>query len=82
LQLANQLALALRAAAIEVNGIYPSPLLSLGRGDLPTVQVELGYLSHPEEAARLADNQYQDRLAQALYQGVRQFAELQKETSR
>ncbi len=82
LKLANQLALALRSAGVAVNGIYPSPLLSLGRGDLPTVQVELGYLSHPEELARLEDDHYQDRLAQALYQGVRQYAELQKETTR
>lgn len=81
LQLANQLALALRTAGVEVNGIYASPLMSLGRGDLPTVQVELGYLSHPEELAMLANKKYQDRLAQALYQGVRRFAELKKESN-
>jgi len=79
LQLADQLALSLRKAQIQVNGIYPSPLLSLGRGGLPTVQVELGYLSHPEELNNLQDGDYQDRLAQALYQGVREYARLKKE---
>ncbi len=79
LQLAQQLSLALVAAGIQVNGIYPTPLLSLGRGDLPTVQVELGYLSNPEEQAKLGKSDYQEQLAQALYQGVRQFAELKKE---
>lgn len=78
-QLADDLALALRAAGIEVNGIYPSPLLSLGRGSLPTVQVELGYLSHPEELRALQEGEYQERLAQALYQGIRSFAKSKKE---
>jgi N-acetylmuramoyl-L-alanine amidase len=78
-ELAEQLALALRQAEIEVGGIYPSPLLSLGRGSLPTVQVELGYLSHPEELTALQDDGYQERLAQALYQGIRNYARLKKE---
>ncbi|SHI73791.1 N-acetylmuramoyl-L-alanine amidase [Malonomonas rubra DSM 5091] len=79
-QLAAQLAQALREAGIEVNGIYRSSLLSLGRGDLPTVQVELGYLSHPEELKSLQDDEYQERLAQALYQGIRYYAKAKKES--
>lgn len=77
--LADDLALALRAAGIEVNGIYPSALLSLGRGSLPTVQIELGYLSHPDELNNLQDGDYQERLAQALYQGIRSYAKSKKE---
>ncbi len=79
LQLAQQLALALRESDITVNGIYPSGLLSLGRGNLPTVQIELGFLSHPEELAQLQTSGYQERLAQAIYQGIRRFAQLEKE---
>ncbi|NOY14499.1 MAG: N-acetylmuramoyl-L-alanine amidase [Deltaproteobacteria bacterium] len=78
-QLADNLALALRTAGIAVNGIFTSPLLSLGRGSLPTVQVELGYLSNPEELAELQDETYQERLAQALYQGIRSYAKSKKE---
>ena len=77
--LAEDLALALREAGIAVNGIFNSPLLSLGRGDLPTVQVELGYLSQPDELQKLQDNAYQEQLAQALYQGIRRFAKSKKE---
>lgn len=78
-ELADELALSLREEGIEVNGIYPSSLLSLGRGSLPTVQVELGYLSHPEELNSLQDDEYQERLAQALYQGIRRYAKSKKE---
>ncbi len=79
LQLAELLALALREAGIRVNGIYPTALLSLGRGKLPTVQIELGYLSHKDESALLQKAEYQERLAQALFQGIRRFTELEKE---
>lgn len=79
LQLAAELTLALREAGILVNGIYPSPVLSLGRGDLPTVQIELGYLSHPQELAQLQTDEHQERLAIAIYQGIRRFAEREKE---
>jgi N-acetylmuramoyl-L-alanine amidase len=78
-QLAGELAGALREAGFDVNGIYTSSLLSLGRGGLPTVKVELGYLSHPEEEKNLQDETYQEQLAQALYQGIRNYAKSKKE---
>jgi N-acetylmuramoyl-L-alanine amidase len=34
--------------------------------DVPSVLIELGYLSNPKEAARLEDSAYQDKLAQVL----------------
>ena len=79
LRLADALALSLREAGIQVDGIYPSPLLSLGRGELPTVQVELGYLSNPDDLAQLQSDNYQEQLAQALYQGIRRYAKATKE---
>jgi N-acetylmuramoyl-L-alanine amidase len=41
---------------------------------LPSVLVELGYLSNPEEAARLADPAYQDKLAASLAKAIAQYA--------
>ena len=74
LLLAESLAMVLRVAGIEVRGIFHSSRLSLGRGNLPTVQVELGFLNNPEEAQRLQTSEYQDQLVKALYEGVYQFA--------
>jgi len=79
LLLANNLALALRKSAIKVRGIYPSSRLSLGRGNLPTVQVELGFLSNPEELQLLQSSDYQNKIVQALYTGIRRFAKQSKE---
>ncbi|MCM1105400.1 MAG: N-acetylmuramoyl-L-alanine amidase [Blautia sp.] len=36
----------------------------------PTVIVECGFLSNPEEAAKLTDEAYQNKLARAIYSGV------------
>ena len=37
---------------------------------VPGVLVECGFLSNPEEAAALADPNYQKQMAQAIYNGL------------
>lgn len=73
LRLAKALSLSLVEAGIPVAGIFPTSLLTLGSGDLPTVQIEAGYLSNPQDLERLKDPEQQELLAQALYQGVLSF---------
>ena len=75
LRLAEKLSSALLEAGIPVVGIFQTSLLPLGGGDLPTVQIETGYLSNPQDLERLQDPNQQDLLAQALYQGVLNFVE-------
>ena len=77
--LAKKIAVSLQESSIKVRGIYPSSRLSLGRGNLPTVQVELGYLSNPEELQHLQSPEYQNKIVQALYSGIHRYAELSKE---
>lgn len=42
----------------------------LRESKVPAVVVELGFLSHPEEARRLAEEWYQRELAEAIYDGI------------
>lgn len=42
----------------------------LERARMPAALVEVGFLSNPEEARRLADPAYQDRLCRAIFDGV------------
>ncbi len=79
-QLAEKLADNLYGAGLRVNGIHSAPLLPLGEGDLPTVLVELGYLSHPEDNARLSDPDMQRKIAKALFQGIERFSASRKES--
>jgi N-acetylmuramoyl-L-alanine amidase len=75
--LAVQLSQALSQAGIPVAAIERAPLLPLGQGDLPTVLVELGYLSNPTDREILGQSAGQERLAEALYRGLKAFASQQ-----
>ncbi len=79
MRLARRLRDAFNRQGLEVAGIYQAPLLPLGRGNLPTVLVEMGYLTNPTDQALLSSPEGQERLATALFQGVKNFAEEQKE---
>ncbi|THF79191.1 N-acetylmuramoyl-L-alanine amidase CwlD [Cohnella fermenti] len=41
---------------------------------MPTALIEIGFLSHPEEARLLADEEYQKKVATALYRGILRYA--------
>jgi N-acetylmuramoyl-L-alanine amidase len=79
LRLARHLRSALRRSGLAVGDVVRAPLLPLGRGDLPTVLVELGYLSNPADQARLAAAPGQQDLALALFEGLKGYAEERQE---
>jgi N-acetylmuramoyl-L-alanine amidase len=41
--------------------------------DIPSILVETAFISNPEEEAKLRDNAYQDKLADAISNGIRQY---------
>jgi N-acetylmuramoyl-L-alanine amidase len=49
---------------------------------LPSVLLELGYTSNPEDVVHLKNPQSQQRLAQSIYQGVRDYLETNIETGK
>lgn len=75
LQLARSLAAALREAGFTVREIVAASLLPLGQGDLPTVLVEAGFLTNPDDRPILAEDDGQQRLAAALFAGLKRFGE-------
>ena len=56
-------------------GVKMAPFLVLVATKMPAVLVEVSYLSNQEEARLLAVPEYRQRIAQALFQGVRAYAE-------
>ena len=77
--LAVKLHRALSNAGVEVAAVQRAPLLPLGEGDLPTVLVELGYLSNAADREILGQPSGHERLAEALYHGLQAFAQQQQE---
>jgi N-acetylmuramoyl-L-alanine amidase len=64
--LAAELVRGLRREGLRVESAERAEYYVLKNAGTPSVLVELGFLSNPEEARLLADPQYQDRLAAAL----------------
>jgi len=40
---------------------------------MPNVLVEVGYLSNPTEEKRLKQSEYKQRVAESIYEGIKQF---------
>ncbi|MHA7967242.1 N-acetylmuramoyl-L-alanine amidase CwlD [Paenibacillus sp. CAU 1782] len=57
-----------RVAAVK-NDVY----LMKAVDKIPTALVEVGFLSNPDEAARLADANYQRKVAASVYQGILRY---------
>ncbi|PLY01335.1 MAG: hypothetical protein C0623_05435 [Desulfuromonas sp.] len=78
LRLAESLADSLRNAGLTVYPIVKAPLLPLGQGDLPTVLIEIGYLTNPADRMLLQDEEGQVKLAKALFNGLKEFGSARK----
>ncbi len=56
-------------------GVRQAPFLVLSGTRMPSALVEIGFISHPQEGRRLGREWYQTHVAQALADGVRDFAD-------
>lgn len=81
---ASRLAYAIHARLVSAThapdrGVLQAPFYVLNGVEAPAVLLEVGYISHPDEGARLGRAEYQETLATAITEGVRAFlAELRK----
>ncbi|GAB4560166.1 MAG: hypothetical protein Tsb0017_16880 [Geothermobacteraceae bacterium] len=73
-RLAEEVRTSLEEAGFSVNDIAEAPLLPLGRGDLPTLLIEAGYLTNPDDVAVLTDADAREEFARALLEGLKRFS--------
>ena len=62
----------------SVNALHKSSVEQAGFAvlkapDIPSVLIETAFISNPEEEKRLNDEEYQDKLAEAIMRGIRQY---------
>ena len=62
-------------------GVRQAPFTVLAGTTMPSVLVEVGYLSHAEEARKLTSFSYLKRLAGAISQGIIEFASQKRKLS-
>ncbi|TYO98795.1 N-acetylmuramoyl-L-alanine amidase [Geothermobacter ehrlichii] len=77
-RLAAEVRQSLLDEGFAVSEVRQAGLLPLGRGDLPTVMLELGYLTNPDDLALLTDPEARQMLAEAVVEGVERFGRDQR----
>jgi N-acetylmuramoyl-L-alanine amidase len=56
-------------------GVHQAPFYVLMGVEAPAILVEVGYISHPSEGRRLEKPEYQQRVAEAIADGIKSFLE-------
>jgi N-acetylmuramoyl-L-alanine amidase len=69
---------AVLAALGDINTLHKGQVEQAGFAvlkapDIPSILVETAFISNPEEEARLNDNAYQDKMADAILRGIRRY---------
>lgn len=58
---------------LHKNSVEQAGFAVLKAPDIPSALIETAFISNPEEERRLNDNAYQDKLADAIVRGIRQY---------
>ncbi|MBI3456968.1 MAG: N-acetylmuramoyl-L-alanine amidase [Candidatus Rokubacteria bacterium] len=61
--------------AIKDSGVKPAPFLVLVATDMPGILAEVSYLSNDDDARLLREPSYRDKIARALFKGIRAYAD-------
>ncbi len=56
---------------VNNGGVKPAPFWVLVGAQMPSVLVEVGYITHPRERQRLFMSSYQDKIARGIAEGVK-----------
>jgi len=62
-----------RALGLPSRGIKTANFLVLRENAVPTVLVEVAFISHPQEEARLREDAFRERIATAVARGITRF---------
>jgi N-acetylmuramoyl-L-alanine amidase len=62
-----------RIGNVTRRGVKHAGFLVLKSPDIPSILVETAFISNPTEEARLGSPRHQQRLAEAIHQGVRAY---------
>ena len=54
-------------------GVKQAGFLVLIGASMPNVLIEVGFISNPSEEKRLKQNSYREKIAQAIFEGIKQF---------
>ncbi len=66
----------------EDRGVKQAPFYVLAGARMPAVLLEMGFISHGEESRRLRSREYQEKIAEAVAEGIKAFRAETRSASR
>ncbi|CAM3757874.1 N-acetylmuramoyl-L-alanine amidase [Polynucleobacter brandtiae] len=60
-------------ASLHKGNVEQASFAVLKAPDIPSILVETAFISNPQEEARLNDDAYQDRIAEAILRGIKEY---------
>lgn len=66
---------------IKDHGVKTAPFRVLSGTSMPGILAEIGFISNPTEEKRLRNKTYQRKLAEGIYQGIKQCTQTSKNSS-
>ena len=66
----KELARLSKSTDLRNRGVKKAPFYLLAEANMPGILIELGFLSNPNDAARLTEESYQQQLAERLSDGL------------
>ena len=75
-ELSKSIARSWKVPKNRMRHIRQAPFFVVSHTHIPSVLVELGFISHPKEAARLNHKDVQVQLAQSIYNGLKDYKKL------
>ncbi len=67
-----------RYKRVKDNGVKPAPFWVLVGAQMPSILVEVGYITNPAERKRLFNADYQDRIAKGIAEGISNYLALRE----
>jgi N-acetylmuramoyl-L-alanine amidase len=64
----------------ETNTIRQAPFYVVSKANVPSVLMELGFITNPKDADLLVDANYQQGIAERIYNGLREYKEMMDKT--
>jgi N-acetylmuramoyl-L-alanine amidase len=62
-----------QVSTLHTKQVGVAPFVVLKSPDIPSILIETGFMTHPEEAKRLADPKFQQKMALALWSGIKKY---------
>lgn len=60
---------------LDTHAIRQAPFYVVSKTQMPSVLIELGFITNPKEAAKLADPEHQKQIAKKIYEGLKLYKE-------